>query len=282
MADVSAKDNSQERIVNLMALAVGYLIVPYVSGHVYLIWWLYVLFTIMHIYANYRAVKTIHMDIFNAHRLAIFFERFTEREGTKAHSMSVENINRAETVWFFNPFDSFDYYFDNIKIIVKPAGEALNFDDLDLVEIYGDPSGRYHVTIPKFSKIKTSKAKLPIKVFINEDLDQDENHGERCSQIIEILFMHFFIMYALRSQTKIRESLVVQDTDKILSGVPAEKQLDVFHRSIGLDFELADQYTKASSKLLFQLFRELHWKTSHLQMPEIIEMLPEILDKKRQ
>eukprot|EP00040_Diaphanoeca_grandis_P024426 m.134240 g.134240 ORF g.134240 m.134240 type:complete len:462 (+) comp29726_c0_seq1:197-1582(+) len=70
-ADVSAKDGSQETMVNLTALGVSFMIVPLVAGHTLRTWGLFILFTLMHIYSNYRAVSSLMLDQFNYQRMLI-------------------------------------------------------------------------------------------------------------------------------------------------------------------------------------------------------------------
>merc|ERR1719216_124376 len=56
MADLAAKDGSQETLVNLVALCLNLILLPLVSGDLWLTGCLFILLTMLHIYANYRAV----------------------------------------------------------------------------------------------------------------------------------------------------------------------------------------------------------------------------------
>lgn len=69
MADVAAKDGSQETLVNLSALLVSVTFLPYVSGKTTLIWVLFSLLTLCHLYANYRAVRSLKFKSINHGRL---------------------------------------------------------------------------------------------------------------------------------------------------------------------------------------------------------------------
>ncbi|XP_029462688.1 RUS1 family protein C16orf58 homolog isoform X2 [Rhinatrema bivittatum] len=80
MADVSAKDGSQETLVNLAGLLVSLLLIPLVADNLRLTYALYVLFTSLHLYANYRAVRGVVMETLNQARLRILVENFL-REG---------------------------------------------------------------------------------------------------------------------------------------------------------------------------------------------------------
>ncbi|XP_064612528.1 RUS family member 1-like [Liolophura sinensis] len=76
MADVAAKDGSQETIVNLAALLVSLLVVPVITGKPMLIWALFIIFTIVHLYANYSAVTSVVMETFNQARYHIIVKEY--------------------------------------------------------------------------------------------------------------------------------------------------------------------------------------------------------------
>ncbi|ESO97865.1 hypothetical protein LOTGIDRAFT_152971 [Lottia gigantea] len=69
MADVSAKDGSQETLVNLAALVCSLILVPMVTGKDLIIWTLFILFTFLHLFANYSAVTNVVMETLNQNRL---------------------------------------------------------------------------------------------------------------------------------------------------------------------------------------------------------------------
>ncbi|XP_069507721.1 RUS family member 1 [Ambystoma mexicanum] len=76
MADVSAKDGSQETLVNLAGLLVSLLLIPLVTDNLQLVYFLFFVFTSLHLYANFRAVRGIVMDTLNQSRLAILVQHF--------------------------------------------------------------------------------------------------------------------------------------------------------------------------------------------------------------
>ncbi|KAK3798382.1 hypothetical protein RRG08_063392 [Elysia crispata] len=69
MADVSAKDGSQETLVNLAALLCSIVMVKFVTGHQVVVWLLFVVFTSLHLFANYRAVRSVRMETLSQARL---------------------------------------------------------------------------------------------------------------------------------------------------------------------------------------------------------------------
>lgn len=74
MADVSAKDGSQETMVNLAGLIVGLILTPTLAGKTGLIWLLFLMFTMLHLFANYQAVSVVSMETFNKNRLHLLMK----------------------------------------------------------------------------------------------------------------------------------------------------------------------------------------------------------------
>eukprot|EP00112_Aurelia_sp_Birch-Aquarium-sp1_P023114 Seg676.3 transcript_id=Seg676.3/GoldUCD/mRNA.D3Y31 product="RUS1 family protein C16orf58-like" protein_id=Seg676.3/GoldUCD/D3Y31 len=76
MADVSAKDGSQETLVNLMALIAGLIITPLVANSALLVWALFAIFTFLHLYCNYKAVSAVVMETVNLPRYHILVKNY--------------------------------------------------------------------------------------------------------------------------------------------------------------------------------------------------------------
>ncbi|XP_068750402.1 RUS family member 1-like [Montipora capricornis] len=96
MADVAAKDGSQETLVNLLALVSGLVITPMVSGNVGLTWTLFFIFTFLHLYANFRAVSSVIMETINIPRLHILVTEFL----TSGLIMTPQEVSSREPVIF--------------------------------------------------------------------------------------------------------------------------------------------------------------------------------------
>jgi len=94
-ADVATKDGSQETLVNLVALLTSLLLLPQVDGNPVLIWLLYILFTSIHLFANYRAVRSLQLNTLNQSRFNISVRRFL----SKNESISVEECNLDEPLF---------------------------------------------------------------------------------------------------------------------------------------------------------------------------------------
>ncbi|XP_061159516.1 RUS1 family protein C16orf58 homolog isoform X1 [Syngnathus typhle] len=76
MADISAKDGSQETLVNLAGLLVSLILIPLVTDNPALTISLFFLFTALHLFANYKAVRSVVMETLNEERLGIALRRF--------------------------------------------------------------------------------------------------------------------------------------------------------------------------------------------------------------
>lgn len=102
MADVSAKDGSQETIVNLLGMAASLLLTPLCSRHPHLPWLLYAVFTCGHLIANYLAVRCVVIDTFNRRRLATVLARYCTQavSGGSAKVMTPAQANALEPIFF--------------------------------------------------------------------------------------------------------------------------------------------------------------------------------------
>ncbi|XP_023687466.2 RUS family member 1 isoform X1 [Paramormyrops kingsleyae] len=76
MADVSAKDGSQETLVNLAGLLVSLVLIPLVTDNALLTFVLFFSFTVLHLLANYKAVRSIVMETLNEARLSILLHQY--------------------------------------------------------------------------------------------------------------------------------------------------------------------------------------------------------------
>jgi len=105
MADVSAKDGSQETLVNLAALLVNLWLLPFVDGRHITVWVLFLLFTIGHVYSNFKAVSSVVMETLNLTRFFLLFEEWNQ--GWNLDMASDQRltlspppvINARESVW---------------------------------------------------------------------------------------------------------------------------------------------------------------------------------------
>lgn len=95
MADVSAKDSSQETLVNLAGLLVSLLMLPLVSGCPSVSLGCFFLLTALHIYANYRAVRALVMETLNESRLRLVLKHFLQQ----GEVLDPTPANQMEPLW---------------------------------------------------------------------------------------------------------------------------------------------------------------------------------------
>ncbi|XP_004479496.1 RUS family member 1 [Dasypus novemcinctus] len=95
MADVAAKDSSQETLVNLAGLLVSLLMLPLVSDQPSLSLGCFFLLTALHIYANYRAVRALVIETLNKGRLWLVLNHFLQR----GEVLDPTSANQMEPLW---------------------------------------------------------------------------------------------------------------------------------------------------------------------------------------
>jgi hypothetical protein len=109
VADVSAKDGSQETVVNLLGMAVGAWVITVLETHVsddqtrlIYAWFLFAILTVVHLLANYRAVRVVRLRSFNAQRWEIVLDEWL---ATKRF-MEPDEVARREHVLWWHLFHS--------------------------------------------------------------------------------------------------------------------------------------------------------------------------------
>ncbi|XP_055008473.1 RUS1 family protein C16orf58 homolog isoform X2 [Boleophthalmus pectinirostris] len=98
MADISAKDGSQETLVNLAGLLVSLLLIPLVTENAPLTLFLFALFTFLHLVSNFKAVRAVVMETFNEARLDLVWRNFVQN----GQILTPRRANEREPVcnWF--------------------------------------------------------------------------------------------------------------------------------------------------------------------------------------
>ena len=96
---MSAKDGSQETIVNLCGMLSGTFLVTAIDGitlyiteglEIPLAWLLFTLFTGMHLFCNYRAVKSVILDTLNDQRYELLCRHYFFTNGNDC--LSPQNV----------------------------------------------------------------------------------------------------------------------------------------------------------------------------------------------
>ena len=94
MADLSAKDGSQETLVNLLALCVNLVLLPLLSDTPLLSFSLFIMLAALHIYSNYRAVSCLVITSLNSARLHILLDHYKHQHSVQTPAQ----VNHQEPV----------------------------------------------------------------------------------------------------------------------------------------------------------------------------------------
>ncbi|KAI8803023.1 vitamin B6 photo-protection and homoeostasis-domain-containing protein [Cladochytrium replicatum] len=96
VADLNAKDGSQETVVNLIGLLLGPIILTVLpEGDVYRTWFVLVIFTALHLFFNYRAVRAVVIPTLNRQRAAILM---TAHITGKGKILSPNDVSQQERI----------------------------------------------------------------------------------------------------------------------------------------------------------------------------------------
>ena len=97
MADVSAKDGSQETAVNLTGLVIGAWLIPVLEGRIEVTWILFFALVSCHLWANWNGVRCVRMSKLNRQRMEIILESW----GKEGKVLSTEEVrNREKVLWW--------------------------------------------------------------------------------------------------------------------------------------------------------------------------------------
>jgi hypothetical protein len=197
MADVSAKDGSQETLVQLGSLLFSLLLMQIVTGNQLLIWTLFVLFTFVHLFANYHAVTAVTMETFNQSRLHIVVSDWLSRSD-RSHVVSVKTANLREPVLY-----RLRRYFDfNLGCSLAQLLQS-NVDVLSIVTLFSD--SKYLLMI--------NTNKVCVDIVLGSEVEwRDQLMACYHAEVIDYCFM--------RSLHRHHNSLVLSD-DSLLAIIDA-------------------------------------------------------------
>jgi hypothetical protein len=102
MADVSAKDGSQETLLNLTGIILSLLVVPLIGDSQVSTWLFFVIFVAAHLAANYLAVKGVHLNRPNRQRLSILLREYSK----SGKILTPKHVAQRENVLHFDHFDA--------------------------------------------------------------------------------------------------------------------------------------------------------------------------------
>ncbi|XP_062210345.1 protein root UVB sensitive 3 [Phragmites australis] len=78
VADISAKEGSQETLATMSGMGLGMLLAHITRGHALSVWVSFLSLTMFHMYANYKAVQSLSLTTLNYERTSILLQYFKE------------------------------------------------------------------------------------------------------------------------------------------------------------------------------------------------------------
>jgi hypothetical protein len=97
LADLCAKEGSQETFGNLVGIFLGYIFLSFQdSANYQLIWSSFFVLTVLHIIANVYAVRHLRFNTINNCRFGLLFDKFYNRKNTVEAQMDIDSIAASE------------------------------------------------------------------------------------------------------------------------------------------------------------------------------------------
>ena len=85
----------QETLVNLGALILNLSVLPMVSGDPYFVWTLFVTMTMLHLFANYKAVTSLIFETLNKDRLLLILDAYCIKKSNKLPTPREINVRES-------------------------------------------------------------------------------------------------------------------------------------------------------------------------------------------
>jgi len=102
MADVSAKDGSQEMAVGLCSMLLGIFLTPLIDTDTKT-WTCFILFTLIHLFANYKAVRCVVLEKLNRQRASILIQNFLKSyDGQNGAVLSPSEVSKLEKTFYLD------------------------------------------------------------------------------------------------------------------------------------------------------------------------------------
>jgi len=102
MADVSAKDGSQEMAVGLLSMLLGLYVTPLIDTDTKT-WVCFIIFTIIHLCANYKAVRCVVLEKLNRQRASILISHFLKTyDGKSGSVLTPVEVSKLETTFYLD------------------------------------------------------------------------------------------------------------------------------------------------------------------------------------
>ncbi|GAB2214494.1 hypothetical protein Droror1_Dr00018845 [Drosera rotundifolia] len=135
-ADISAKEGSQETVATMFGMAIGMLLARVLIGHSLATWICFLTLTMFHMYANYKAVRSLALNNLNFERTSILLQHYMET----GQVMSPKHVSQQEhvlPVWTcLWSSKASDFTYTRVHLGVKVSSVATH-DMMDLINSAG-------------------------------------------------------------------------------------------------------------------------------------------------
>lgn len=99
-ADVATKENTQETAVTLVGLIMGMILTSFFHENISWAWTSFTILTIIHVYANFKAVSCLKLNTINRSRCWLLVRQFlSSNESSAYYNMSLSSINSLENIF---------------------------------------------------------------------------------------------------------------------------------------------------------------------------------------
>jgi len=189
ISDIAAKEGIQETCVTLIGLVLGLVLTHWHGESVLITWTVFVLLTIFHVYANYRAVRCLALNSLNLQRTWILAKNYCNQSGTT----SPISVSSQEALWFWNPDVSLVI---GASVCSISATKALIQEMLEMSQ--------------NCSWFIFANGSRKLFIFLKEE-----------AQEIDVVMCMFQINYMLKSHCALRDSFkwIQQNRDKIFQDI---------------------------------------------------------------
>ncbi|XP_022912643.1 RUS family member 1 [Onthophagus taurus] len=214
MADVSAKDGSQETIVNLIASIFGIILLAFIKSELY-VWIVFIFFTSIHLLTNYFAVGSLIFKHLNTMRLLLVIKTYLKLDTVS----SVLTINSKEPLILGLGPSIKNLCGFNIKLgcSLQQISKTLSVEDLEeIISVY---DSKNYLIIPNFQDnilyvplLENEKAETVVSAFFHavmmgialckyNNLQSDTNIKRQLRHITPVIRLNVIMKSFPRNET---------------------------------------------------------------------------------
>ncbi|KAJ7943345.1 protein root UVB sensitive 3 [Quillaja saponaria] len=175
-ADISSKEGSQETLATMIGMALGMLLARVTMGHPLATWFCFLSLTLVHMYANYRAVRCLELTSLNPERTSILLQHFMKT----GQVLSPKQVCKMEYVLHVWPTSWRSKDANLLHMKVHLGMRVSSFNNLEMLELLHS-AGSYY--------IKAKYLLVERKGLINVVMHKDSSTADVLQSFIHALVM---------------------------------------------------------------------------------------------